>query len=177
MIEKEARAIIEEFISGRTPTFDQMNANSAKNLQLHAQFKGLMENLVCAKIRERFSSGAVDQFFVSFSKKAKEFEQIDAATTQSVLELVEIRAFNVAMKIRKEIYIKDRIDRDENEHFEIRPMEGEDLFWQFYGQPDETWTKHTDFTNESVGLSGVLFKKQVDGYLTSVFRGKVVYKN
>ena len=91
-----------------------------------------------------------------------------------------MRAFQVAMKLRKDVIAQDNSwistqKRDNNLDF----VRTEDLFEKLHYANEESWLRHTDFISEAEGLHGTIDKRlcKVDDIELEFFRCKATLKN
>jgi hypothetical protein len=60
-------------------------------------------------LRDRFNAYELDHFYHSFAKDAHMYGQMDVEAAQILIEMVDPKAFKVAMIMRKKAYFEDKI--------------------------------------------------------------------
>ena len=73
------------------------------------------------------------------------------------------------MKMRKDVFTREFIentarDSGSSSRDNTDRNEDEDFFWKLHNSDPESWTKYTDFGDETFGIEGTLYTKSVEGY-------------
>ena len=69
----------------------------------------MFEQLISNQLRKHFQNDEVEGFYCGFAQEALTYQKECSETAQLVLEMVDYRAFKIAMIGRKRVYIEDRM--------------------------------------------------------------------